>query len=493
MGGFLCGKELTMYDVAIIGAGLSGCAVARELSKYELNICVLEKENDVATGASRANSAIVHAGYDCKPGTMMAKLNVKGAAKMEDLCRMLDVHFKRTGSLVLAFDEDDKKRLTSLLENAKINGVSGVEILDGKQTRKIQENISENVVASLWAKTAAITSPYELNIALAENAVVNGAEIKLNFKVDKINKKGETFEICAKNDCVKAKYVVNAAGLYADEMSALCGAGEFDIIPRKGEYMLMDKSECRGMNTVLFQTPSKMGKGVLVAPTVECTVFAGPTATDIDDKEDTSTTQEGLDYLKKMSVRSVPTLNFANVITQFAGIRAVLKQKDDFLIEESETIKGFIQVAGICSPGLSASPAIGAEVLELLKNSGLELAKNPSFSPVRRKPKSYREMTEDERRAAIKSDDKYGRIICRCETVTEAEVISAIHSPVPAVTIDAIKRRTRAGMGRCQGGFCMPRVMELLSCETGMNMGEILKSSYGSNIIYKEKGENDEI
>ena len=486
-------RDETMYDVAIIGAGLSGCAVARELAKYKLKVCVLEKENDVATGASRANSAIVHAGYDCEPGTLMARLNVEGAARMEELCMELDVPFKRIGSLVLAFDGEDKEKLGTLLERAKLNGVEGVEILNAQQTHDIQENISDEVVASLWAKTAAITSPYELNIALAENAVVNGAEIKLSFMVEKISKKDVVFELCSPMECVEAKYVVNAAGLYADEMSALCGAGDFTIIPRKGEYMLMDKRESRGMNTVLFQTPSKMGKGVLVAPTVESTVFAGPTALDMKDKEDTSTTQEGLDYLKKMSVRSVPTLNFSNVITQFAGIRAVLKEKHDFLIEESASVPGFIQLAGICSPGLSSTPVFGTHVLELLENAGLKAEKKADFNPLRRRPKSYREMDEAERREAINRDEKYGRIICRCETVTEAEVISAIHSPVPAITIDAIKRRTRAGMGRCQGGFCMPRVMEILSRETGMNMGEILKSSYGSNIILGSKGEKDEV
>ncbi len=477
-----------MYDVAIIGAGLTGCSIARELSKYDLDICVLERENDVATGASRANSAIVHAGYDCEPGTLMAKLNTKGSAMMENLCSELDVPYKNTGSLVLAFDDEDIKKLEELLERAKLNGISGVRILNREETLEIQENINPEVAASLWAPTASITSPYELNIAFAENAVINGAEIKLNFKVDKIDKQGEVFTLCSGENCVQAKYVVNAAGLYSDEMSAMCGAGDFTIIPRKGEYMLMDKKESKGMNTVLFQTPSKMGKGVLVAPTVECTVFAGPTALDMQDKEDTSTTQEGLDYLKKMSVRSVPNLNLRNVITQFAGIRAVLKEKHDFLIEESATKKGFVQAAGICSPGLSASPAIAEEVRMILEKAGLSLAKKESFNPIRKKLKSYREMNAEEKTEAVKQNELYGRVICRCETVTEAEVMDAIHAPVPAVTIDAIKRRTRAGMGRCQGGFCMPRVMDILSRETGMSMGEILKSSYGSNIIVSING-----
>lgn len=478
-----------MYDVAIIGAGLTGCAIARELSKYKLSICVLERENDVATGASRANSAIVHTGYDCTPNTLMAKLNVKGSLKMKELCKELDVPFKTIGSLVLAFDEDDKKKLVKLLDNAKKNGVKNVEILDKEQTLKVQNNINPKLVASLHAKNAAITSPYELNIALAENAVMNGVKIVIDFKVDKIIKTDEHFKLCAKSEYVKAKFVVNAAGLYADEMSELCGAGDFTIIPRKGEYMMMDKRESEHVHTVLFQTPSKMGKGVLVAPTVEDTVFTGPTALDMEDKEDTSTTQDGLNYLKKMSIRSVPSLNLGNVITQFAGIRAVLKEKHDFLIEQSESVKGFIQAAGICSPGLSASPAMGEEVKELLENAGLKFVKKQNFNPIRKKPKSFREMNNDERKQAIAQDELNGRVICRCETVTEAEVVAAIHAPVPAITIDAIKRRTRAGMGRCQGGFCLPRVIEILARETGIKMQDILKSSYGSNIILSDAKE----
>lgn len=472
-----------MYDVAIIGAGVTGCAVARELSRYNLDVCVLEGENDVATGASRANSAIVHAGYDCEPDTMMAKLNVIGSNKMETLCSELDVPYKRIGSFVLAFDDNDIKILEKLLDNAKKNGVHGVEIITGDETRKIQPNINKDVVASLYAKTAAITCPYELNIALAENAVVNGVEVRTDFRVDKIEKVTDYFNVSARDKSIKAKYVVNAAGLYADEMSKLIGAEKFTIQPRKGEYMLLDRRESSGMNTILFQTPSELGKGVLVSPTVDGNVFAGPTALDIDDKRDTSTTPEGLDYLKKLSVRSVPSLNLRNVITQFSGIRAVMKEKHDFLVGESNIIKGFVQAAGICSPGLSASPAMGAEVVSHLENAGLELEENREFNPIRKKAKRFREMTKEEREEAIAGNKLYGRVICRCESVTEAEVVDAIHAPIPAKTIDAIKKRTRAGMGRCQGGFCLPRVMEILSRELGLSIGEILKSSKGSNII----------
>lgn len=472
-----------MYDVAIIGAGVTGCAVARELSRYNLDVCVLEGENDVATGASRANSAIVHAGYDCEPDTMMAKLNVIGSNKMEMLCSELDVPYKRIGSFVLAFDDNDIKILEKLLDNAKKNGVHGVEIISGDETRKIQPNINKDVVASLYAKTAAITCPYELNIALAENAVVNGVEVRTDFRVDKIEKVTDYFNLSAGDKSIKAKYVVNAAGLYADEMSKLIGAEKFTIQPRKGEYMLLDRRESSGMNTILFQTPSELGKGVLVSPTVDGNVFAGPTALDIDDKRDTSTTPEGLDYLKKLSVRSVPSLNLRNVITQFSGIRAVMKEKHDFLVGESNIIKGFVQAAGICSPGLSASPAMGAEVVSHLENAGLKLEENREFNPIRKKAKRFREMTKEEREEAIAGNKLYGRVICRCESVTEAEVVDAIHAPIPAKTIDAIKKRTRAGMGRCQGGFCLPRVMEILSRELGLSIGEILKSSKGSNII----------
>lgn len=472
-----------MYDVAIIGAGVTGCAVARELSKYDVDVCVLEGENDVATGASRANSAIVHAGYDCEPDTMMAKLNVIGSNKMEALCNELDVPYKRIGSFVLAFDDNDIKILEKLLDNAKKNGVNGVEIISGDETRKIQPNINKDVVASLYAKTAAITCPYELNIALAENAVVNGVEVRTDFRVDKIEKVTDYFNISAGDKSIKAKYVVNAAGLYGDEMSELIGAEKFTIQPRKGEYMLLDRRESSGMNTILFQTPSELGKGVLVSPTVDGNVFAGPTALDIDDKRDTSTTLEGLEYLKKLSVRSVPSLNLRNVITQFSGIRAVMKEKHDFLVGESNIVKGFVQAAGICSPGLSASPAMGAEVVSHLENAGLELNKKDDFNPIRKKAKRFREMTKEEREEAIAGNKLYGRVICRCESVTEAEVVDAIHAPIPAKTIDAIKKRTRAGMGRCQGGFCLPRVVEILSRELGISIGEILKSSKGSNII----------
>jgi glycerol-3-phosphate dehydrogenase len=472
-----------MYDVAIIGAGVTGCAVARELSKYKLDVCVLEGENDVATGASRANSAIVHAGYDCEPGTMMAKLNVLGSNKMEALCRELDVPYKRIGSFVLAFDDKDMEILERLNNNAITNGVREVEIISGEETRKIQPNINKDVVAALYAKTAAITCPYELNIALAENAVVNGIEVKIDFRVDKIEKIDNYFKVSSGDKSVEARFVVNAAGLYADEMSKLIGAEEFTILPRKGEYMLLDRRERKGIYKILFQTPSELGKGVLVSPTVDDNVFAGPTALDIDDKHDTSTTQEGLDYLKKLAVRSVPSLNLRNVITQFSGIRAVMKEKHDFLVGESKIVKRFVQAAGICSPGLSASPAMGEEVVSHLVGAGLELKEKENFNPIRKKAKRFREMTKEEKEEAIAGNKLYGRVICRCESVTEAEVVDAIHAPIPARTIDAIKKRTRAGMGRCQGGFCLPRVMEILSRELGISIGEILKSSTGSNII----------
>ena len=475
-----------MYDVAIIGAGLTGCAIARRLSKYEVSVCVLESENDVATGASRANSAIVHAGYDCMPNTLMAKLNALGSRKMEKLCKELDVPYKKIGSLVIAFDNNDMKTLNKLLDNAEKNGISDVKILLKEETIKLQPSINKQVIGSLYAKNAAITCPYELNIALAENAVINGVKIFTEFKVVSIIKSDKGFKISSSNKSINAKFIVNAAGLYADDVSKLANAGNFTIIPRKGEYIMLDRRESKNINMVIFQPPSKLGKGVLVAPTVDDNVFAGPTAEDITDKKDTSTTFKGLMQLKKLAVFSVPALNLANAITQFSGIRAVLKEKNDFLIEESEILKGFIQAAGICSPGLSASPAMGEEVLTLLENAGLKTKIKISFNPRRIKPKRFREMTNTEKQEAIAKNKLYGRVICRCESVTEAEVINAINSPIPARTVDAVKKRTRAGMGRCQAGFCLPKVLEILSSQLNMKMEDILKSSNGSNIIISD-------
>lgn len=469
------------YDVVVVGGGVTGCAIARALSAYRLKIALLEAADDVAMGSSKANSAIVHSGYDAEPGTLMAELNVKGNAMMEQLCKQLNVPFKRTGSMTVAFDDEQQAHLERLLEQGRKNGVPGLEIHTGEWARQREPNLSPQVQAVLWAPSAGINCPYQLTVALAENAVANGVELKRNWRLTAVQEQQEALALTNQaGETITARYVVNAAGLYADEVSRMAGGEAFTIVPRRGEYMLLDRKEGKRVSTVIFQVPTKMGKGVLVSPTVDGNVFAGPTSQDITDKTDTSTTAEGMAALRRTAALSVPSLGFGQVITSFTGLRAQWQEKHDFLIGISQCQQRLIQAAGICSPGLTSAPAVAQLVVSLLGEAGLPLAPNETFSPLRPRKKPFREMNDGERAQAVKENPLYGRIICRCETVTEAEIVAAIHSPVPATSVDAVKRRTRAGMGRCQGGFCSPRVMEILARELGCDMGEITKFGGGS-------------
>ena len=474
------------YDVLIIGAGVTGCAIARELSHTGLKIALSDACDDVAMGASRANSAIVHAGYDCVPGTLMAKLNVRGNEMFDDVCESLNVPLLRVGSFVIAFGEEDEKELNNLLERGKANGVPGLEIISGERAREMEPKLSDDVTAALWAPTAGITCPYELTIAMSENARANGADILLRKRAAAIDYASDEFTVKFEDGTsVSAKYVVNAAGVYADEVARLIGDDSFTISPRKGEYMLLDKQAlCVG--TVIFQTPSKLGKGVLVSPTVDGNIFAGPTAQDKVEKNDTQTTPEGLAELKKFSLKSVPTLNLRQVITSFAGVRAQ-PSTGDFIIRPSDKNARFIHAAGICSPGLSSAPAIAEYVRGLIKEAGADTAERADAICVREHAKPFRQMDADERAEAYKRNPLYGRIICRCETVTEAEIVDAIHRG--ATTVDGVKRRTRAGMGRCQGGFCAPRVMEILSRELGVPTESLTKFGGKSYMVAGKLGE----
>lgn len=474
------------YDVLIIGAGVTGCAIARELSHTGLKIALSDACDDVAMGASRANSAIVHAGYDCVPGTLMAKLNVRGNEMFDDVCESLNVPLLRVGSFVIAFGEEDEKELNNLLERGRANGVPGLEIISGERAREMEPKLSDDVTAALWAPTAGITCPYELTIAMSENARANGADILLRKRAVAINYANDEFTVKFEDGTsVSAKYVVNAAGVYADEVARLIGDDSFTISPRKGEYMLLDKQAlCVG--TVIFQTPSKLGKGVLVSPTVDGNIFAGPTAQDKVEKNDTQTTPEGLAELKKFSLKSVPTLNLRQVITSFAGVRAQ-PSTGDFIIRPSDKNARFIHAAGICSPGLSSAPAIAEYVRGLIKEAGADTAERADAIYVREHAKPFRRMDADERAEAYKRNPLYGRIICRCETVTEAEIVDAIHRG--ATTVDGVKRRTRAGMGRCQGGFCAPRVMEILSRELGVPTESLTKFGGKSYMVAGKLGE----
>lgn len=474
------------YDVLIIGAGVTGCAIARELSHTGLKIALSDACDDVAMGASRANSAIVHAGYDCVPGTLMAKLNVRGNEMFDDVCESLNVPLLRVGSFVIAFGAEDEKELNNLLERGRANGVPGLEIISGERAREMEPKLSDDVTAALWAPTAGITCPYELTIAMSENARANGADILLRKRAVAIDYANDEFTVKFEDGTsVSAKYVVNAAGVYADEVARLIGDDSFTISPRKGEYMLLDKQAlCVG--TVIFQTPSKLGKGVLVSPTVDGNIFAGPTAQDKVEKNDTQTTPEGLAELKKFSLKSVPTLNLRQVITSFAGVRAQ-PSTGDFIIRPSDKNARFIHAAGICSPGLSSAPAIAEYVRGLIKKAGADTAERADAIYVREHAKPFRQMDADERAEAYKRNPLYGRIICRCETVTEAEIVDAIHRG--ATTVDGVKRRTRAGMGRCQGGFCAPRVMEILSRELGVPTESLTKFGGKSYMVAGKLGE----
>ena len=486
----LCHMITMDYDVAVIGAGVVGSAIARELSRYRLDVALIDAAEDVAMGASHANSAIVHAGYDCVPGTMMAKLNVKGNAMFDQWCAELNVPLKRIGTLVIAFGEEDEKELNNLYNRGIENGVPDMRIISGDEAREMEPMLSKDVTAALYAGTGAITCPYEMTIACAENARHNGVRWMMDSPVTAIERKGDGLHVTAGVYNLRAKYVVNAAGVHADDVARLIGDESFKIKPRKGEYMLLDRTAAN-LKKVIFQTPSKMGKGVLVSPTVDGNSFAGPTAVDMTDKEDTSVCAESIDELGRLSLKSTPGLNLRGVITSFAGVRAQ-PSTGDFIIRPSEVDPRMVFASGICSPGLSSAPAIAEEVVEVLKSEGLVLNRKPFFDPERQPIKAFRHMTEEEKKAAIAETPLYGRIICRCETITEAEIVEAIRRG--ARSLDGVKRRTRAGMGRCQGGFCGPRVMEILSRELDIPMEALTKFGAGSNLLVgktREDGDNE--
>ena len=470
-----------MYDVIIIGGGVSGAASARELSRYKVNICVLEKEDDVCCGTSKANSAIVHAGYDAANGSLMAKLNVQGNEMMEALSKELDFPFKRNGSIVICRTEEDMLNLQVLYERGIKNGVKNLRILSKEEVLEIEPNISDDIVAALYAPTGGIVCPFHLNIALAENANVNGVEFKFNTEVKDIKKVEEHFEIHTNNGVYETKYVVNAAGVYADKFHNMVSEKKIHITPRRGDYCLLDKTAGDHVSKTVFALPGKLGKGILVTPTVHGNLLVGPTAIDIEDKEGVNTTVAGLEEVISKANENVKNIPMRQVITSFAGLRAH-EDNHEFIIGEVEDCKGFIDCAGIESPGLSSAPAIGVMVADILKElMGLE--KKEKFISTRKGVLNPEHLSVEERNALIKENPAYGNIICRCEMITEGEIVDAIRRPLGAKSLDAVKRRTRAGMGRCQAGFCSPRTMEILARELGVDMSEITKTGGDSKII----------
>lgn len=470
-----------MYDVAIIGSGVIGNSIFRELTKYNLKVVVLEKEKDVSMGTSKANSAIVHAGYDPKEGTLMAKYNVAGNEMFEDLCKELSVPFKRNGSLIIAFNDEDMKTVQALYENGTKIGVKDLQILSKEQVLEKEPNLNQEIFGALYAPTGGIVGPFEYTIALAENAVANGGEIKLEKEVVAIEK-NDTFKITTKDgEIIESKFVINAAGLYADKIHNLVCKESFKIVPRSGEYFVMDKTQGNVVSHTIFQCPSKLGKGVLVTPTVHGNLLVGPDARDIEDKDDVGTLAEGLNEVRDASMRTTNKVNFREIIRSFAGLRAN-PDTGDFIVEENDEVKGFIDVAGMKSPGLSSAPAIAIDVVEILKEAGCKLDKKSDFK-AKREQIHFMELSAKEKAELIKKNPQYGRMVCRCESITEGEIVDAIKRSIGIPSLDSIKRRCRPGMGRCQGGFCGPRVQEIIARECNVPLEDVVQEKSGSYIL----------
>ena len=432
------------YDVVIIGGGVIGSSIARALSKYECRTVLLEKEEDVCSGTSKANSAIVHAGYDAKTGSLKAKLNVKGNAMMGDLSKELDFDFKRNSSLVLCFAEEDRPALQALYERGVANGVPDISILTGDEVRKMEPNVSGEVVAALYAPTGGIVCPFGLTIALAENACDNGVEFVFNTKAEKVEKTTEGYRVITNNGVFETRYVVNAAGVYSDEIHNMVSEKKLHIVPRRGEYCLLDKEAGNHVSATVFQLPGKYGKGILVSPTIHGNLLVGPTAVDQEDKDGTYTTAEGLAEACEKATKSINNIPFRQVITSFSGLRAH-EDGDDFIIGEAEDAPGFFDAAGIESPGLSCAPAIGEYLAGMIEEKA-GFGKNPNFNPVRKGIVKAARLNTEERAELIRKNPAYGAIVCRCETISEGEIVDAIRRPLGATTIDGVKRRCGAGL-----------------------------------------------
>ena len=472
-----------MRDIIVIGAGVVGCSIARELSKYNLDVLVVEKNSDVSEGISKGNSGIVHAGYNEKIGTLKAKLNIEGNKSFDDLSRDLQFPFKRNGAFILAFKDEEMKTLESLKENGEKLGVEGLEILTREEALNIEPNLNKEIVGVLNVKTSGIVSPYEMTIALAENAAENGVEFKLNSKVTNIEKISEGYKVTLNNkEVVSGKIIINASGLEGAFLNNLVSMTKREINPVKGEYCLFDKVAGSMINKTLFQVPNKLSKGVLVTPTAEGNLLVGPNAVEGKTLE---TSREGIDEILDKSKKSVEELPFARILNTFSGIRPKTKE-GDFIIEEVEDAKNFINVIGIDSPGLTAAPAIGVYVVNMIKEK-LDLVEKKNFKKTREKIVRFAELSLEEKNKLIKENPAYGHMVCKCEFVTEGEIVEAIHRPIKALTVDAIKRRTRASMGGCQGVGCTLPISKILSRELGIDISDINKNSEGSPVIgFKE-------
>lgn len=468
------------YDVVIIGAGVIGSAIARELSRFQDKILVVERCSDVCEGTSKANSAIVHAGFDAQPGTMKAKMNVRGNELMDRLTEELDIPFQRIGALVTCLDEKELPHLRALYDRGVENGVQGMSLLTGDEARALEPNLTGTVCGALLAETSGVVCPFELTLGLAENAAMNGVSFRFNTEVTGLDPLPDGgWAVHCGGAVITARAVVNAAGCYSDLLHNLVSGDKLKITPRRGEYMLLDRTAGSHVKRTIFQLPGKLGKGILVSPTVHGNLLVGPTAADCADRENTATTAAGLAEVAEKSALAVKNVPLRQVITSFSGVRAH-EAGDDFILQESAP--GFFDAAGIESPGLTSAPAIGEYMAGLISEK-LALPVNPSFDPIRKGVPKVKELPFEERAKLIRENPAYGVIVCRCEEISEGEILDAIRRVLGATTLDGVKRRVRAGMGRCQGGFCSPRVMELLSKELSLDLREVRKNGAGSSIV----------
>ena len=478
-----------IYDVIIVGAGVIGAMAARELSKYQLKVCLLEKENDVACGASKANSGIIHGGYDPEPGTLKAKMNTQGIELLYQAAKELHVPYKNNGSLVLAFSEKEDETVRELYERSLINGIAGLSVISGDRARELEPNLSEKVTSALLVPNAGIICPYALTIAAVGNAMDNGVELKRNFAVAAIEKAAQGYTVTAVDgQTVTGRFVLNCAGGYSSKVAAMVGDDGYTIVPRAGEYLLLDKTEGGRVSYTIFQVPSEEGKGILVSPTADGNLLTGPTAAKVETPDSKEITPEGIEQVQRLAAKSVPSVNFRKVITSFTGVRSS-GTTGDFIMEPSRKAPGVVHLVAIESPGLTCCVAIARYALELLQGQGLSLEAKAVWNGEREDTHAFRDMSDEEKDAFIKENPDYGRIVCRCEQISEGEIRAAIRRNPQAQDMDGVKRRTRSGMGRCQGGFCGPYVMRLLSEELGIPMEEVTKNGGESRMVTERIGE----
>lgn len=481
------------YDIIVIGAGVVGAMVARFLSQYELDILLIDKAADVGTATSSANSAVIHAGYDAVTGTLKAEMSVEGNRLWGTVAQELNIAFERVGAYVVAVGPEELPKLDPLLQNGRKNGVPALDVISGEEMRLREPALNPKVSGALWAPTGGVIDPFGATVAAAENAVMNGVTLKLNTEFqDFIMEGSRIVGINTNQGEFGCRWAVNSAGLHADAVMHKAGVRpEFKITPRRGEYFVFDPNMVQ-VGEILFPVPNKISKGILVTTTTHGNTMIGPNAENIEDKENTAVTQEGLNEIAQGALKLIPSLELRHVIASFAGLRAGgnapcenpdVHYDRDFVIEIPDEVEGFVNLGGIESPGLTGAPAIAQRVIHLLEEAGEALEEKPNWNRIRPARPRFHDMSHEERTLLVQKDQRYGRIVCRCESVTEGEIVAEIHAPIPARTYDAIKRRTWCGTGRCQGAFDIPRVVEILSRELGIPPNEVTKKGAGSEFL----------